>query len=112
MNLRELGQSGLQVSELGLGCMGLTGVYGEGITEAEAIPLIRATHDRGVTFFDTAEAYGPFRNETLLSKALAPIRDDVVIATRFGFDIDLATGARNAAPTATPTISAPWPGRP
>lgn len=67
-----------------------------------AIALIRAAHDRGVTFFDTAEAYGPFANETLLGKALAPIRDKVVIATKFGFDIDLATGVRTSGANSRP----------
>lgn len=102
MKLRDLGQSGLQVSELGLGCMGLTGVYGEGVAEPDAINLIRAAHDRGVTFFDTAEAYGPFQNEILLGKALAPIRENVVIATKFGFDIDQTTGARTGSTNSRP----------
>jgi aryl-alcohol dehydrogenase-like predicted oxidoreductase len=74
--------------------MGMTGVYGPGVDKADMIKLIHDAHDRGVTFFDTAEAYGPFANETLVGEALKPIRDKVVIATKFGFDIDLETGAR------------------
>lgn len=102
MNLRQLGQGGLMVSELGLGCMGLTGVYGKALPHDEGVALIRAAYARGVTFFDTAEAYGPFLNETLLGEALAPFRDKVVIATKFGFDIDLATGARGGGTNSRP----------
>ncbi len=82
---RELGKSGLEVSALGLGCMGLSFGYGPATEKNEAIKLIRAAYDGGVTFFDTAEAYGPFTNEELLGEALAPVRDQVVIATKFGF---------------------------
>ncbi len=85
MQTRVLGNSGLQVSALGLGCMGLTHAYGQPVPRAEGIALIRAAHARGVTFFDTAEVYGPYTNEDLLGEALAPIRDEVVIATKFGF---------------------------
>ena len=92
MNKRMLGT--LEVSALGYGCMGLTSGYGEPTPPAEAIAIIRAAFDRGVTLFDTAEAYGPFTNETLVGEALAPFRDQVVIATKFGFDIDQQTGAR------------------
>jgi aryl-alcohol dehydrogenase-like predicted oxidoreductase len=92
MNKRMLGN--LKVSALGYGCMGLTSGYGEPKPPAEAIAIIRAAFDRGVTLFDTAEAYGPFTNETLVGEALAPFRDRVVIATKFGFDIDQQTGAR------------------
>lgn len=92
MKYRQIGD--LQVSALGLGCMGMTGVYGASADKGEMIKLIHDAHDRGVTFFDTAEAYGPFANEALLGEALQPIRDKVVIATKFGFDIDLETGAR------------------
>ncbi|MDP9813645.1 aryl-alcohol dehydrogenase-like predicted oxidoreductase [Rhizobium tibeticum] len=99
MQKRKLGNAGLEVSALGLGCMGMTGVYGEGGDKAEMINLIRAAHDRGVTMFDTAEAYGPFANEELLGEALQPIRDQVVIATKFGFDIDLETGQRRSGGT-------------
>jgi len=85
MQTRVLGNSDLQVSALGLGCMGLTHAYGQPVPRAEGIALIRAAHARGVTFFDTAEVYGPYTNEDLLGEALAPIRDEVVIATKFGF---------------------------
>jgi len=100
MKYRNLG--GLEVSALGLGCMGMTGVYGPGADRAQMIGLIRQAHDRGVTLFDTAEAYGPFANEVLLGEALAPIRDKVVIATKFGFDIDLDTGARRGGTNSRP----------
>jgi aryl-alcohol dehydrogenase-like predicted oxidoreductase len=85
MEKRKLGNSGLEVSALGLGCMGLSFGYGPATDTQEAIKLIRAAVERGVTFFDTAEAYGPFTNEELLGEALAPFRDQVVIATKFGF---------------------------
>lgn len=85
MQKRILGQSGLEVSALGLGCMGLSFGYGPATDRQDAISLIRAAHDRGVTFFDTAEAYGPGLNEEVVGEALAPIRDQVVIATKFGF---------------------------
>ena len=85
MKKRILGNSGLEVSALGLGCMGLSFGYGPATDHGEAITLIRAAHDRGITFFDTAECYGPFVNEELVGEALAPVRDSVVIATKFGF---------------------------
>jgi aryl-alcohol dehydrogenase-like predicted oxidoreductase len=85
MQKRKLGKSGLEVSALGLGCMGLSFGYGPATEKGQAIKLIRAAYDGGVTFFDTAEAYGPFLNEELLGEALAPFRDKVVIATKFGF---------------------------
>ena len=85
MQQRELGKSGLKVSALGLGCMGLSYGYGPATDKQVGIKLIRAAVDRGVTFFDTAEAYGPFANEELVGEALAPVRDRVVIATKFGF---------------------------
>jgi aryl-alcohol dehydrogenase-like predicted oxidoreductase len=85
MKKRKLGNSGLEVSALGLGCMGLSFGFGPATEKNEAIGLIRAAYDRGVTFFDTAEAYGPFANEELLGEALSPVRDKVVIATKFGF---------------------------
>jgi len=85
MKTRQLGRSGLTVSELGLGCMGLSYAYGPATDTADAVKLIRAAVDRGVTFFDTAEAYGPFVNESVVGEALAPVRDRVVIATKFGF---------------------------
>ncbi|MEK1887015.1 MAG: aldo/keto reductase [Phyllobacterium sp.] len=84
----------LEVSALGLGCMGMTAVYGPGGTKSEMIQLIREAHDRGVTLFDTAEAYGPFANEELVGEALQPIRSEIVLATKFGFDINLETGER------------------
>src|SRR5580704_19598783 len=83
MKTRKLGN--LEVSALGLGCMGLSFGYGPATERAAAIALIRAAYERGVTFFDTAEAYGPGANEELLGEALAPFRDEVVIATKFGF---------------------------
>lgn len=85
MQKRELGNSGLEVSAIGFGCMGLNFGYGPGLEKQEAIALIRAAFARGVTFFDSAEAYGPFTNEELVGEALAPMRDEVVIATKFGF---------------------------
>jgi aryl-alcohol dehydrogenase-like predicted oxidoreductase len=85
MQTRTLGKSGLEVSALGLGCMGMSFGYGPAGDEREMTALLRSAVDRGVTFFDTAEAYGPFTNEELVGKALAPFRDRVVIATKFGF---------------------------
>lgn len=85
MQQRQLGNSGLSVSAIGLGCMGLSFAYGQAPERTDAIALLRGAFDRGVTFFDTAEAYGPYTNEDLLDEALAPIRDQVVIATKFGF---------------------------
>src|SRR5262245_26121064 len=85
MEKRVLGKSDLQVSTLGLGCMGLSYGYGPAMDHQSAIKLIRAAFDRGITFFDTAEAYGPFKNEELLGEAVAPFRAQVVIATKFGF---------------------------
>jgi aryl-alcohol dehydrogenase-like predicted oxidoreductase len=88
MQTRTLGKSGLEVSALGLGCMGLSFGYGAAVDKAEAIALIRAAYRKGVNFFDTAEVYGPFDNETLLGEALAPFKNEVVIATKFGFKIE------------------------
>lgn len=85
MKKRKLGNSGLVVSALGLGCMGLSFGYGPATDKQDAIRLIRAAFERGVTFFDSAEAYGPFTNEEVLGEAVAPFRKDVVIATKFGF---------------------------
>ena len=87
MQTRRLGNSGLEVSALGLGCMGMSFGYGPAMDQQEAIALIRAAVDLGITFFDTAEVYGAFTNEELLGKALSPVRDRVVIATKFGFHI-------------------------
>jgi aryl-alcohol dehydrogenase-like predicted oxidoreductase len=93
MHTRILGNSGLEVSALGLGCMGISYAYGPAMDKAAAIQLIRAAFDSGVTLFDTAEAYGPFTNETLLGEALAPFREQIVIATKFGFkNGDVAQG--------------------
>jgi aryl-alcohol dehydrogenase-like predicted oxidoreductase len=92
MQKRLLGKRGLEVSALGFGCMGLNFSYGHALSDEASIRLIRDAFDRGVTFFDTAEVYGPFTNEAVVGKALAPVRDQVVIATKFGFDIDAATG--------------------
>jgi aryl-alcohol dehydrogenase-like predicted oxidoreductase len=94
MQTRKLGRSGLEVSALGFGCMGLSQAYGPAVESARGIALIRGAVERGVTFFDTAEAYGPWANEELVGAALEPVRDRVVIATKFGFDIDPATGKR------------------
>lgn len=94
MKLRTLGNESLQVSALGLGCMGMSSAYGPAADRGDMIRLIRDAHARGVTFFDTAEAYGPFVNEELVGEALEPIRNEVVIATKFGFDIDPETGER------------------
>ena len=88
MDKRTLGTGGLEVSAIGLGCMGMTGGYSDTPDREEMIALLRAAVDRGVTFFDTAEIYGPYANEELVGEALAPYRDQVVIATKFGWDID------------------------
>ncbi len=88
MQKRKLGNGNLEVSALGLGCMGLSYGYGPATDKHEAISLIRTAVERGITFFDSAEAYGPFKNEELLGEALAPVRDQVVIATKFGFKFD------------------------
>ncbi len=95
MQKRRLGRSGLEVSALGLGCMGLSSGYGPATEKSAAIALIRKAVDQGVTLFDTAEVYGPFANEELVGEALAPVRERVVIATKFGFRIDPATGKEN-----------------
>src|SRR6266851_3825467 len=92
MQKRKLGSSNLEVSALGLGCMGLSSGYGPAVDKKEGIALIRAAVERGVTFFDTAEVYGPFTNEELVGEALAPFRRRVAIATKFGFDLDPNTG--------------------
>jgi aryl-alcohol dehydrogenase-like predicted oxidoreductase len=95
MQKRKLGKSNLQVSALGLGCMGLSFGYGPAVDQQQGISLIRAAVERGVTFFDTAEVYGPFTNEELVGEALAPFRDQVAIATKFGFNIDPNTGKQS-----------------
>jgi aryl-alcohol dehydrogenase-like predicted oxidoreductase len=91
MQKRKLGNGGLEVSALGLGCMGMSFGYGPAMDRREAIALIRSAVERGVTFFDTAEVYGPFLNEELVGEALAPVREQVVIATKFGFKLDPKT---------------------
>jgi aryl-alcohol dehydrogenase-like predicted oxidoreductase len=102
MQKRKLGNSSLEVSALGLGCMGLSHGYGPATDTKQAVSLIRTAVDRGITFFDTAEVYGPFSNEDLLGEALQPIRDQVVVATKFGFDIDLITGERGGGTNSRP----------
>jgi aryl-alcohol dehydrogenase-like predicted oxidoreductase len=92
MQKRKLGTDGPEVSAIGLGCMGLSYGYGPATDTGEAIKLIRTAFERGVTFFDTAEAYGPYRNEELLGEALAPFRDKVVIATKYGFEFGAEGG--------------------
>src|SRR6266513_6397264 len=92
MQKRKLGKSNLEVSAIGLGCMGMSFSYGPPKDKQEMISLIRTAVQRGVTFFDTAEVYGPYTNEELVGEALAPVRDQVVIATKFGFDIDPKDG--------------------
>ena len=92
MQKRKLGKSNLEVSAIGLGCMGLSFGYGPAVDKQQGISLIRAALERGVTFFDTAEVYGPFKNEELVGEALAPFRAQVVIATKFGFKIDSTSG--------------------
>jgi aryl-alcohol dehydrogenase-like predicted oxidoreductase len=92
MQKRRLGGSNLEVSALGLGCMGMSFAYGPAMDAQEAIKLIRMAFERGVTFFDTAEAYGPYKNEEVVGEALAPFRDQVVIATKFGFKFDASGG--------------------
>jgi aryl-alcohol dehydrogenase-like predicted oxidoreductase len=87
MNTRKLGKSGLEVSELGVGCMGLNYAYSHTLDKKDAVALVRAAFDRGVTFFDTAEMYGPYTNEELVGEALKPVRVRVVIATRFGIKL-------------------------
>jgi aryl-alcohol dehydrogenase-like predicted oxidoreductase len=100
MQKRKLGNGGLEVSSIGLGCMGMSQSYGPPKDPAEMIPVLRGAVERGVTFFDTAEVYGPFINEELVGEALAPVRDQVVIATKFGFDIGggARTGGLNSRP--------------
>jgi aryl-alcohol dehydrogenase-like predicted oxidoreductase len=92
MKKRKLGKSNLEVSAIGLGCMGMSFGYGPAADKKEMVSLIRSAVERGVTFFDTAEVYGPFTNEELVGEALAPLRDQVVIATKFGFKLDPSTG--------------------
>ena len=102
MQKRTLGRDGLEVSALGLGCMGMSANYGPPADRQEMIALIRTAVERGVTFFDTAEVYGPFTNEELVGEALAPFRSQVVIATKFGFDLDPATRERRGGVNSRP----------
>ena len=95
MQKRKLGTNGLEVSAIGLGCMGMSFGFGPPIDRQQGIALIRAAVERGVTLFDTAEVYGPFTNEELVGEALAPFREQVVIATKFGFDLDPLTGKQD-----------------
>lgn len=90
--IRELGRSGLTVSSIGLGCMGISQGYGTRLSTEDGVRLIRQSVELGITLFDTAEVYGPFDNEKVVGEALQPVRDQVVIATKFGFDIDPGTG--------------------
>src|SRR5205809_5883681 len=92
MKKRKLGKSGLEVSAIGLGCMGMSFGYGPPKDKQEMISLLRAAVQRGVTFFDTAEVYGPFANEELVGEGLAPFREQVVVATKFGFKLDPESG--------------------
>jgi aryl-alcohol dehydrogenase-like predicted oxidoreductase len=92
----------LEVSALGLGCMSMSALYGPPADKGQMIALIRSAHEHGVTLFDTAESYGPFTNEELVGEAIEPIRDQVVIATKFGFDIDLQTGERRGGTNSHP----------
>jgi aryl-alcohol dehydrogenase-like predicted oxidoreductase len=98
MKTRRLGRSGLEISAIGLGCMGLSHAYGQPTQRSEAIALIRAAVERGVTFFDTAEVYGPYTNEEVVGEALAPLRESVAIATKFGFQIGKSDGSVNSRP--------------
>src|SRR6202142_3014379 len=94
MQKRKLGKGNLEVSAIGLGCMGMSFGYGPAADKKEMIALIRSAVERGVTFFDTAEVYGPFTNEELVGEALAPLRDQVVIATKFGWAPNSENGGK------------------
>src|SRR5689334_5840487 len=101
MQKRKLGKSGLEVAAIGFGCMGLSHAYGTAPDKQHGISILRGAVDRGVTFFDTAEVYGPFINEELVGEALAPVRGQVTIATKFGFTIDPKTG-KSTGPNSKP----------
>ena len=105
METRSLGSGGLEVSTLGLGCMGLSFGYGPATDKEDGIRLIRRAHELGVTFFDTAETYGPFANEELVGEALAPIRDQVVIATKFGFEEGNSQKGQDSRPERIRTVA-------
>src|SRR5262245_65842884 len=98
MGKRNMGTSKLEVSAIGLACMGLSSGYGPAVDQQQGIPLIRTAFERGVTFFDTAEAYGPFTNEKLVGEALTPVRDHVVIATKFGLKDGDSTAGLDSRP--------------
>src|SRR5580765_8513980 len=98
MHIRRLGNSNLEVSALGLGCMGLSFAYGPATDRQEGIRVLRTAVERGVTFFDTAEVYGPYTNEDLVGEALAPFRNKVAIATKFGFELEDPKGGLNSRP--------------
>src|SRR6185369_12605801 len=98
MQTRQLGKSGLEVSALGFGCMGLSYAYGMPMERGDAVKLIQAAFERGVNFFDSAEAYGPFVNEEVLGEAVAPFRDEVVLATKFGFANGIPTSGLDSRP--------------
>src|ERR1700749_1634937 len=102
MHKRKLGKSNLEVSAIGFGCMGLTFGYGPAVEKQHGIAVIRAAVEDGVTFFDTAETYGPFFNEELVGEALAPFKGRVVIATKFGWDIDPETGKHHGGVNSKP----------
>ena len=115
MQKRTLGKSGLEVSALGLGCKGMSFGYSPARDKQEMISLIGAAVERGITFFDTAEVYGPFTNEELVGEALSPFRGQVVIATKFGFELDPA-GERvwvglDSRPEHIKQVAVPWPER-
>src|SRR5512132_2122775 len=101
MQKRTLGRDGLEVSALGFGCMGISFGYGQPTTREDGMAIIRAAVDGGVTFFDTAEAYGPFASEELVGEALAPVRDQVVIATKFGFKDGVTSSGTDSRPSAS-----------
>jgi pyridoxine 4-dehydrogenase len=107
MQKRELGKSGLQVSAIGLGCMGLSFGYGPATDKQEGIRLLRTAFERGITFFDTAEAYGPFINEELVGEALAPVRDQVVIATSSASDPGNPGAGLNSRPEHIKEVAGP-----
>src|SRR5436305_14242262 len=111
MQKRTLGKSGLEVSALGFGCMGLSFGFGPATEKSEGIEVIRAAYDGGVTFFDTAEAYGPFTNEELVGEALAPVRGKVVIATKLGFESGVPSQGTNSKPERIRAVAEAAPNR-
>ena len=108
MQKRKLGRSNLEVSALGLGCMGMSFSYGPPKDKQEMTSLLHAAVDRGITFFDTAEVYGPFLNEELVGEALAPFRGKVVIATKFGFDLSGSDNRPGAPPVSSKPDQIKW----